>query len=240
MVEHVTQGASVAQSRADELSHAFRAAAQAVLPAVVQIRGSVRMATPQHSPMWSDSIFEDAPQEESFSDTSPGMGRQPLGNSPEPALGSGIIIDRSGIVLTNNHLVEDVDELFVQTADNQRFPVIDVRTAAASDLAVLKIHGQSSLPAARLGNSDRLQIGDWVLTIGSPLDLRQTVSAGIISATERKLEGAGMLGFCRLTLRSTREARAVHWSICREKLWALRRALRAKTGATKGLVLRSR
>ena len=78
--------------------------------------------------------------------------------------------------MTNKHLLEGVSETFIQTADGKRFRVIENNTDASTDLAVLRFDAPSSLPVARLGDSDRLQIGDWVLTIGSPLDLKQTVA----------------------------------------------------------------
>ncbi len=191
---HVTRETPVVTSKATELSQAFRAAAQAVLPAVVQIRGRMGMDASPHTALWGDSVFENGSQYGIPSELPPDMAHQQSGSSSDPALGSGIIVDRSGIILTNNHLLEDVDELYVQTADDQRLPVIAVRRDSSSDLAVLRVRAKSPLPAVVLGNSDRLQIGDWVLTIGSPLDLRQTVCAGIISATERKVEGAGSVG----------------------------------------------
>lgn len=192
--ESVIEDVAPPQLGAEQLARAFRLAARDVLPAVVQIGGRIRTSSPHHSMGWGDSFLVENPENEWFAGTLPGMGRRSVGNSRQPALGSGVIVDPSGIVLTNNHLVQDVDELFVQMADDQRFPVVDVRTDAASDLAVLRIKTPVSLPAARLGDSDRLEIGDWVLTIGSPLDLRQTVSAGIISATGRRVEGAGNVG----------------------------------------------
>jgi serine protease Do len=192
-LDHSSRQTPVVPSKADDLSQAFRAAARSVLPAVVQIRGRLRTDSISRS-AWSNDSDESNSQERTPPWFAPDMGRQTSGPSPEPALGSGIIVDASGIVLTNNHLLENVEELYVQTADDQRFPVIAVIAAPDSDLAVLKVKTQSSLPAATLGNSDRLQIGDWVLTIGSPLDLRQTVCAGIISATNRKVDGAGSVG----------------------------------------------
>ncbi len=111
--------------------------------------------------------------------------------SSESAIGSGILIDASGIVLTNHHVVEEAQRPVIQLADGRRFVAQDVKSDLRSDLAILQFESPTPLPVAHLGDSNRLQIGDWILTLGSPLDLRQTVSAGIISATGRKLEMAG-------------------------------------------------
>ena len=102
-------------------------------------------------------------------------------------MGSGVIIDRSGIVLTNNHVVEGADEVIVHLADGREFKADDIKTDEQTDLAVLRIKGAGSLPAATLGDSDKLQIGDWVIAIGNPFELEQTVSAGIISGMGREL-----------------------------------------------------
>ena len=107
---------------------------------------------------------------------------------PREGVGSGVIVDSSGIILTNNHVVEGADEVVVELADGREFKADDVKTDPASDLAVVRIKGAGSLPAANLGDSDQMQIGDWVLAIGNPFELEQTVSAGIISGKGRELE----------------------------------------------------
>src|SRR5262249_1970380 len=102
-------------------------------------------------------------------------------------MGSGVIIDRSGIVLTNNHVVEGADEVTVRLPDGREFKGTDIKTDPQSDLAVVHIEGAGSLPAATLGDSDHLRIGDWVIAIGNPFGFEQTVSSGIISGTGREL-----------------------------------------------------
>ena len=102
-------------------------------------------------------------------------------------MGSGVIIDRSGIVLTNNHVVEGADEVVVHLADGREFKGEDIKTDQHTDLAVVHIKGAGSLPAAKLGDSDKLKIGDWVIAIGNPFEFEQTVSAGIISGMGREL-----------------------------------------------------
>ena len=110
---------------------------------------------------------------------------------PEPGLASGVVIDAKGIVLTNNHVVEGADEVIVRLSDGRQFAATIERTDSRLDLAVLRVKSDTPLPAARLGDSETMEIGDWVLAIGCPFDLEQTVSAGIISAKGRSLDAAG-------------------------------------------------
>ena len=102
-------------------------------------------------------------------------------------LGSGIIIDKEGHILTNNHVVNDVNEIKIILADKREFPAEIVGTDPKTDLAVIKIKGKvpSDLPAASLGDSDEVRVGDWVLAIGAPFGYAQTVTHGIISAKGR-------------------------------------------------------
>ena len=110
------------------------------------------------------------------------------------SLGSGFIVDPKGYIITNYHVVEKADQIFVKlstdpdnTADEGR-PAHVVGTDKATDLAVIKIDTSSPLPVVKLGNSDTTQVGDWVEAIGSPFALSQTVTAGIISAKNRTIE----------------------------------------------------
>ena len=109
---------------------------------------------------------------------------------PREGLGSGVIIDPSGIILTNNHVVAGADSVVVELGDGRKFTATDIKTDPDSDTAIVRIADAGSLPTATLGDSDKLQIGDWVLAVGSPFGLDDTVSAGIISAKGRSLEAA--------------------------------------------------
>ncbi len=102
------------------------------------------------------------------------------------SLGSGFIISEDGYVLTNNHVVEGADEIVVRLFDRRQFVARLVGTDPRSDVAVLKIDA-SDLPAARIGKSSELQVGEWVLAIGSPFGFDFSVTAGIVSATGRSL-----------------------------------------------------
>ena len=115
--------------------------------------------------------------------------RQPDRNE-RPGIGSGFIIEASGYILTNNHVVENADEIIVALADRRERVATVVGTDPQSDLALLKID-EKNLPAVEIGDSDNLQAGQWVIAIGSPFDFEMSVTAGIVSATGRSLQGEG-------------------------------------------------
>lgn len=167
-----------ARARADDLSQAFRDAAQAVLPAVVVIKAPDEMACPHcgrvHRAGESD---DEIPSQEAGG---PARHKDSLA-----VLGSGFIVDASGLVVTNQHVVGSAHGIVVQLADGRQFRATRAKEDAAMDLAILKIEAKGPLPAARLANLETVEIGDWVLAVGCPLELEQTVSAGIISAKNR-------------------------------------------------------
>ncbi len=101
-------------------------------------------------------------------------------------LGSGIIISKDGYILTNTHVIKDVDELTVRLVDEEEYKAKVIGTDPTTDVALIKIEAKD-LPIAILGNSDQLQVGEWVLAIGSPLELNFTVTAGIVSALGRDI-----------------------------------------------------
>jgi serine protease Do len=109
------------------------------------------------------------------------------------SLGSGFIVDAKGYIITNNHVIEKADQIYVKLStdpDTQDLgrPARVIGTDKATDLAVIKIDTSSPLPTVKMGNSDQAQVGDWVEAIGSPFALAQTVTAGIISAKNRTIE----------------------------------------------------
>lgn len=105
------------------------------------------------------------------------------------SLGSGFIVDTSGIVITNNHVVEDADEITVVLADDTEYPATLIGRDALSDVAVLKIENEDGkgFPFVKWGNDEASRIGDWVVAIGNPFGLSSTVTAGIISARSRSI-----------------------------------------------------
>jgi serine protease Do len=112
-----------------------------------------------------------------------GRGRQAVSRG----LGTGFVFDKNGIILTNNHVVEGAQQIEVQLSDERRFPGVVKGTDQATDIAVLQIDAKD-LPTLPLGDSDRTDVGDWVVAIGNPFGLSHTVSAGIISAKGRTKE----------------------------------------------------
>ena len=115
-----------------------------------------------------------------------GLIRQgPEANGRQQSTGSGFIISHRGYILTNYHVVAGADEVRVRLLDEREFPGEIIETDERSDLAIVKIQAQTDLPVIALGNSDRLEVGDWVIAIGNPLGLDQTVTVGVISAVGR-------------------------------------------------------
>jgi len=168
--------ASAARARADDLSQAFRDAARSVLPAVVVIKSPDETACSHCGRPHSQEDSDDEMQ---------GHNGHSQPDDSLAVLGSGFIVDGTGLVMTNQHVVASAGKLVVQLSDGRQFQAICVREDAKADLAILKIEAKGSLPVARFADADRTEIGDWVLAIGCPLELEQTVSAGIISAKNR-------------------------------------------------------
>jgi serine protease Do len=119
------------------------------------------------------------------------LDKQQGGEAPKPrratSLGSGFIIDATGFVVTNNHVIENADEITVITHDNEEFKAKLIGTDEKTDLALLKIEAGKPLPFVNWGNSDDTRIGDWVLAIGNPFGLGGSVTAGIVSARQRDI-----------------------------------------------------
>ncbi len=155
-------------AHAESLSQAFRAAADKVLPSVVKIRTETKGRSDMAVMLQ-------------------GFGLRGLEVPDQRGLGSGVIIDSSGIILTNNHVVQSADEVVVELSDGTELYATDYTTDPLTDLAIVRVRSANSLPAAQFGDSDSLQIGDWVLAVGHPLELETSVSAGIISAKGRAL-----------------------------------------------------
>jgi serine protease Do len=115
------------------------------------------------------------------------FGRSFPKESPQRSLGSGFIIDKEGSILTNNHVVEGTEDIQVRLSDGGEFKAKVIGRDPKTDLALIQIKSSSSLQPLDLGDSDTLQVGDWVLAIGSPFALGNTVTAGIVSAKYRRI-----------------------------------------------------
>ena len=194
-----------AKSHAYELSSAFRSAAATILPSVVTIETetkpqAVRGGTFRNRPGMRNgqNPFEGTPFEQFFSEEDlerMQRGMQQQQTPRQSGAGSGVIIDKSGIILTNNHVVNGADVVTVRLADGREFKATNIKTDPQTDLAVISIENAGDLPAAKLGNSDALEIGDWVIAVGNPFGLEQTVSAGIISGKGRQIGAAQRANF---------------------------------------------
>ncbi|MFO0915967.1 MAG: trypsin-like peptidase domain-containing protein [Pirellulales bacterium] len=185
-----------AVEHAEGLSAAFRHASELVLPAVVRITSTTKARQARGGagrrgqlPPGQANPFEGTPFEELFKEEfGDRLGLDGDGLIPsQQGLGSGVIIAKDGLVLTNNHVVEGADEVTIELADGRTFKAKDIRTDKPTDIAILRIEDSELFPVAQLGNSDQLQIGDWVLAIGQPFGVGVSVSAGIISGKERTL-----------------------------------------------------
>ena len=165
-----------------QVSSAFASIVNKVEPAVVNISTTQvierkRQRRPrgqqQQDPFqdFFDRFFQDSPDQ---------------GPTAARSLGSGVIVDKRGYILTNNHVIEEATKIQVQLdGDPTRYTAKLVGADEETDLAVIKIEATRELPTAKLGNSEGVQVGDWVLAIGSPFGLQATVTAGIVSAKDR-------------------------------------------------------
>jgi len=118
------------------------------------------------------------------------FGQIPEQEMKQRSLGSGVVVSGDGYILTNNHVVADADEILVTLSDKKKYEAQIIGRDPKTDLALIKIKTENTILAARLGDSDKLRVGDWVVAIGNPFGLGSTVTAGIVSAKGRVI-GAG-------------------------------------------------
>lgn len=170
-----------------DINNAFVDLAEATTPAVVTVF-TEKVTRFRQAPF---SFFGD-PFRDFFGENAP-RGRER--NNPErelrqQGLGSGVIVRGDGYILTNNHVVDEADSIYIRTLDERTIPAKVIGVDPRTDLAVIKIDATNLTPI-RLGNSDQLRVGEWVLAIGSPLsaDLAHTVTQGIVSAKGRSEVG---------------------------------------------------
>lgn len=171
---------------ANALSSAFRNVAVQVLPAVVSIenRPDTSWHTAAKPPVGGQQPQANPYEGTPFGDMFRGRPSQPE-SQPQGGIGSGVIIDSAGVVLTNNHVVAGGGKVVIRTQDGREFPATEVLTDPQTDIAVVKFHGDSSLVAAKIGDSSAMEVGDWVVALGQPFGLEGTVTTGIVSAKNR-------------------------------------------------------
>ncbi len=184
-----------------QLSNAFSQISKQLEPSVVNINTESTIKNPHRR----RSIRPDPDQDQGNGDEDTpfqdffdkffggpgGQGGPEAGTIRQRSLGSGVIVDSKGYIVTNRHVVEKADRIRVKLMDeNPATPGHDAKLIGMdqeTDLAVIKIEVDRPLPAAKLGNSDGMEVGDWVLAIGSPFGLQETVTAGIVSAKGRNI-----------------------------------------------------
>ena len=158
-------------------------------PAVVNINTSTKIQTQRVPPSpFSNNPFAPSPFDEFFERFFEDP-RQHRGLKRR-SLGSGFLISRDGYILTNYHVVAKADEINVKLSDGREFKAVVKGSDEKFDLALIKIESKTALPAVKLGDSDAIEIGEWVLAIGNPFGLAETVTAGIVSAKGRVI-GSG-------------------------------------------------
>ena len=173
--------AKVAPQNPGEVRLSFAPVVKKARPAVVNVYAS-RVETMPRNPLFDDPIF-----------------RQFFGGDSDSrvskSLGSGVIVDPSGLVVTNYHVIEGMTEVKVALSDKREFEAQIVLRDPRTDLAVLRLAGAENFPVLELGDSDALEVGDFVIAIGNPFGVGQTVTQGIVSALARTQIGISDLGF---------------------------------------------
>jgi Do/DeqQ family serine protease len=168
---------------AESLQMGFVDVAQQVRPAVVHL-GTIQRAKTRRGPNLpqgnDDPFFRDF-----FNQFFGSEGPDSRSEFRRPGLGSGVIIDKRGLVLTNFHVVKGADEILIRLSDKREYRGQILGTDPKTDLAVVKFQPDHELTVATLGNSDALRVGEWAIAIGNPFGLDQTVTVGVISATGR-------------------------------------------------------
>jgi len=172
-----------------QLSNQFSQISKQLEPSVVNINTESTIKNP-HRRRGNQDNGDDDNQFDDFFDKFFGGRGDGGGAIRERSLGSGVVVDPKGYILTNRHVVEKADRIRVRLQDDQPGILHDAKVIGfdqETDLAVIKIDVDRALPAAKLGNSDGMEVGDWVLAIGSPFGLQETVTAGIVSAKGRNI-----------------------------------------------------
>jgi serine protease Do len=163
-------------SSREQITLSFAPVVREASPAVVNIYTEKSSRAQERDPFFSDPFFR------FFFE---GFGRRRAPERQQNSLGSGVIIESDGLVVTNHHVIEGADSVMVVLNDRREFRAEVVGADAAADLALLRIDPPSALPALPMGDSDNLEVGDLVLAIGNPFGIGQTVTSGIISALSR-------------------------------------------------------
>ncbi|MEX1146922.1 MAG: trypsin-like peptidase domain-containing protein, partial [Sphingomonadales bacterium] len=173
----MTAGLAAASARTNYLPNSFADLAEQVLPSVVDI--TVTKTVERGQGGLEDFLRRFDPR---MPDRGPLPPRQQAGG------GTGFVIDRDGIIITNNHVVEGADSITVRFQNGDEYEATLQGSDAGTDIAVIRIEPRHRLTALKFGDSDKARVGDWVITIGNPFGLSGTVTSGIISARNRNIQ----------------------------------------------------
>lgn len=169
-------------SNAIDVSKGFSELAEKSMPSVVNISATTIVET-RNTP-FPFQFPPGSPFEDFFKEFEQNQGPQ---KRKSTALGSGFVINENGTVITNNHVIQNAEGIFVKFTDGKEYEAEIVGTDPVSDIAVLKIQSDKKFPAVKFANSEQAKVGDWVLAIGNPFGLGGTVTHGIISAINRDI-----------------------------------------------------
>lgn len=175
----------VAPAYARGAPESFADLAQSISPSVVNITTTAVVAAPTND---GPIVPKGSPFEEFFNEFGQN-GQGPQEPQREQALGSGFVVSADGFIVTNNHVIEGADEIEIEFFSGQRLKAKLVGTDPKTDIAVLKVESPEPLPYVSFGDSDTMRVGDWVMAMGNPLGQGFSVSAGIVSARGRELQG---------------------------------------------------
>jgi Do/DeqQ family serine protease len=178
----LAQGEKTVPQSPGEVHLSFASVVKKARPAVVNVYAS-RVEETSRNPLLDDPIFRQF------------FGSQGGDARVSHSLGSGVIVDPSGLVVTNNHVIEGMTDVKVALSDHREFPAKIVLRDPRSDLAVLRITSDEPFPVLELGDSDAIEVGDFVIAIGNPFGVGQTVTQGIVSALARTQIGISDYGF---------------------------------------------
>jgi serine protease Do len=169
------------------MPESFADLAEKVSPAVVNITTSTTVAAPVDD---GPVVPEGSPFEDFFQDFLERQGPNQQRPRRSQALGSGFVISEDGFIVTNNHVIDGADEILIEFFSGKELPAELVGRDPNTDIALLKVESDEPLPYVKMGDSDIMRVGDWVMAVGNPLGQGFSVSAGIISARNRELSGA--------------------------------------------------
>ncbi|MFQ5486369.1 MAG: trypsin-like peptidase domain-containing protein [Desulfobacterales bacterium] len=187
--ETIAKPAPALESKAPMVPLNFKKLAEEARSSVVNIRTvkTIKGGSPVFRHFFQSPFSGKDPFPEFFG---PYLKQKPSMNFKQRSLGSGFIVDADGYIVTNNHVIENADEIKVRLTDRREFDAKVVGRDPKTDVALIKISGARKLVPLKMGDSEKLEVGSWVVAIGSPFGLEQTVTAGIVSAKGRVI-GAG-------------------------------------------------